>query len=54
MSDYPDRKRLEDIVKTFRWCEKPFTAKDVAEQFKYETKRPADESLVALLVGKAK
>lgn len=54
MSEYPDRKRLEDIVKVFRWCERPFTADEVAKQFKYETKREADATLVALLLKGAK
>jgi hypothetical protein len=42
VGDPEDRKRLDDIVKTFVWCEKPFTKDDVAQQFRHETKHAPD------------
>lgn len=51
MSD-DDRKRLDEIVRCFVWCAKPWTAEDVAKQFKYETKRQPDVDQLARAVAK--
>lgn len=48
-----DRKRLDEIVKTFVECGHPFGAFDVAKQFKFETKHVPDVDQLARAMMKA-
>ena len=54
MTDYTDDRRLLDIVATFVFCERPFTAEDVRGQFKYETKREPDADQLGRAMAKVK
>jgi len=53
MTDYPDRKRLEDVVKALQHGGESVTCEAVVRQFHYETSRVPDADLLASVVIRA-